>query len=94
MEERRFGLFVLILFSSLVWFSSVWLVHLESLQALLLVGAVRLLMRDRAALAGALMGLSLLTKHSAALSLGPLLVALFVARRRAPAVVAGAWRRP
>ncbi|HEU5314487.1 MAG TPA: hypothetical protein VFX49_00120 [Chloroflexota bacterium] len=77
-DEHRFGVFVLLLFSPLVWFSSVWLVHLESLQALLLVVSVRLLLRGRGAAAGAVMGCSLLVKHSAALSVGPLLLALFL----------------
>ncbi len=92
-ERYRFGLYVLILFSPLLWFSSVWLVHLESLQALLAVVALRLLWRGRAGWAGAALGTAMLLKHDAALVAAPLAIVLALAGRRrealALALVAG-----
>ena len=89
-ERRLFGVYALILFSPLLWFSSVWLVHLESLSALLLICAVRLLSRGSASGAGACLGAALLLKHSAALAAGPLLLAFFIGGRYAHAIRAGA----
>ncbi len=92
-ERYQFGLYVLILFSPLLWFSSVWLVHLESLQALLAVVALRLLWRGRAGWAGAALGTAMLLKHDAALVAAPLAIVLALAGRRrealALALVAG-----
>ena len=88
--ERLFGIYALILFSPLLWFSSVWLVHLESLSALLVICAVRLLSRERGAAGGACLGAALLLKHSAALAVGPLLLAFFIGGRYALALRAGA----
>ena len=87
--ERLFGIYALILFSPLLWFSSVWLAHLESLSALLLICAVRLLSRDRGAAAGLCLGAALLLKHSAALAAGPVLLAFFIGGRYALALRAG-----
>jgi len=88
-EQRLFGVFALILFSPLLWFSSVWLVHLESLNALLVIGAMRLLSRNRGGQAGLCLGAALLLKHSAALAVGPLLLAFFILGRYGLAVRAG-----
>lgn len=89
-EQRLFGVFALILFSPLLWFSSVWLVHLESLNALLVIGAVRLLSRNRGGRAGLCLGAALLLKHSAALAVGPLLLAFFTLGNYGLAMRAGA----
>ena len=88
-EQRLFGVFALILFSPLVWFSSVWLVHLESLSALLVICAVRLMSRERSMAAGVSLGAALLLKHSAALAAGPLLLAFFIGGRYAMALRTG-----
>lgn len=89
-EQQLFGLSTLILFSPLLWFSSVWLVHLESLLTLLLITSVRLLSRRRVLAAGAALGAALLVKHSAALAVGPLLLILALTGPRGLAVRAGA----
>lgn len=88
-DSQLFGIAVLILFSPLLWFSSVWLVHLESLNALLVIGAVRLLGRQRGLPAGLCLGAAMLLKHSAALAAGPLLLALFLVGSRGLAMRTG-----
>jgi len=86
-ERYRFGLYVVILFSPLLWFASVWLVHLESLQALLAVAALRLLWRGRAGWAGAALGVAMLLKHDAAIVAAPLAIVLALAGRRREALI-------
>lgn len=80
-ERSLFGIFTLVLFSPLIWFGSMWMLHLESLMALFLLSGVRHLSRRHAVTAGVLFGVGLLVKHSAALAIGPVLLALALDRQ-------------